>query len=58
MTNLAATKGGNRDQVLAMSAKLEALIKQEIGVDDGREMPPFKAITWTLDVRDHEAVLD
>ena len=58
MTNLAATKGENRDLVLALSAKLEALIKAEIGVDDGREMPESKGITWTLDIKDNETVLD
>ena len=58
MTNLAAKKGENRDLVLAMSGKLETLIKREIGVDDGREMPPFKGLTWTLDVVNNEAVLD
>ena len=58
MTNLAAQKGEHRDLVLAMSAKLEALIKREIGVDDGREMPPFKGVTWTLDVKGSETILD
>ncbi len=42
MTNLAATKGQDHDLVMTMSAKLEAVIKAEIGVDDGREMPDFK----------------
>ncbi|AHC23350.2 MULTISPECIES: sulfatase-like hydrolase/transferase [Mycobacteriaceae] len=49
MTNLAATKGENAEVVMASSAKLEALIKQEIGVDDGREMPHFDHIDWTID---------
>lgn len=49
MTNLAAEKGANADLVLAMSAKLEALIKAEIGVDDGREMPPVEGIDWSID---------
>ena len=35
-----------------MSAKLEALIKAEIGVDDGREMPDVGKITWTIDRAD------
>lgn len=34
---------------MASSAKLEALIKREIGVDDGREMPHFDDIKWTID---------
>ena len=58
MTNLAAVKGEHRDLVLAMSSKLEALIKQEIGVDDGREMPPLAGVNWTIDVKGNEAILD
>jgi len=49
MTNLAANKGDNAALVLANSAKLEAVIKTEIGVDDGREMPRFADIDWTID---------
>ncbi len=49
MTNLAAVKGDNADLVLASSAKLEAAIQREIGVDDGREMPDFDNIEWTID---------
>ncbi len=41
-----------------MSSKLEALIKAEIGIDDGREMPDFKGVDWTIDTKDNEAVLD
>jgi len=52
MTNLAATKGANADLVLAMSAKLEAAIKAEIGVDDGREMPDVEGIDWRIDRMD------
>lgn len=48
MTNLAAKKGENADLVMSMSAKLEAAIKDEIGADDGREMPDFKGIKWTI----------
>ncbi|MCE5291283.1 MAG: sulfatase-like hydrolase/transferase [Nocardiaceae bacterium] len=48
MTNLAAKKGENEDLVLACSGKLEDLIKQEIGVDDGREMPEIGNIKWQL----------
>ena len=49
MTNLAATKGENTEVVLAASAKLEAVIKEEIGLHDGREMPHFADIDWTID---------
>jgi len=33
------TTGQHPDLVLTMSRKLEAMIRAEIGVDDGREMP-------------------
>jgi len=49
MTNLAATKGSNAELVARMSEKLEAVIKTEIGVDDGREMPKMEGITWEID---------
>ena len=58
MTNLAATKGENRDLLLIMSAKLEAIIKAEIGVDDGREMPDFKGVTWVLNSKGNDTFLD
>lgn len=47
--NLAAQKGANAELVMAMSAKLEAMIEAEIGVDDGREMPPVDGIDWAID---------
>ena len=49
LRNLAASKGANAELVTAMSAKLEALIRAEIGVDDGREMPAFEGIDWAID---------
>ncbi|MBA4098776.1 MAG: hypothetical protein C0484_18680 [Rhodospirillum sp.] len=52
MTNLAATKEAHGDLTLAMSAKLEAVIKAEIGTDDGREMPDFEGIKWALGTLD------
>jgi arylsulfatase len=58
VTNLAAVKGQHTDLVLTMSRKLETMIKGEIGVDDGREMPEFQAITWTLDTKGNDTVLD
>ncbi len=58
MTNLAATKGQGSDLVMTMSAKLEAVIKAEIGVDDGREMPDFKGVAWTLNSKGSETILD
>lgn len=52
MTNLAANRGYNDELVLAASGKLEAVIKAEIGVDDGREMPQFQDIDWQIDRMD------
>ncbi|HEX6592919.1 MAG TPA: sulfatase-like hydrolase/transferase [Moraxellaceae bacterium] len=52
MKNLGAQKGQNAELVLAMSNKLEALVKAEIGVDDGREMPKFDGIDWAIDRMD------
>ncbi|MDQ8038205.1 MAG: sulfatase-like hydrolase/transferase [Pedobacter sp.] len=49
MKNLAAQKGQNAELVMAMNKKLEALIKAEIGVDDGREMPVVEGIDWAID---------
>lgn len=46
--NLAADREKNADLVAAMSGKLEALIKAEIGTDDGREMPEVEKISWTI----------
>ena len=50
--NLAADREKHADLIAAMSLKLEALIKAEIGVDDGREMPEVSTITWTIDRAD------
>jgi arylsulfatase len=47
--NLAADKDANRELVGRMNAKLETVIKAEIGVDDGREMPNVPLVTWTID---------
>jgi arylsulfatase len=52
MTNIAAADGANAALTLAMSDKLEAAIKAEIGVDDGREMPDFKGMKWAIDTVD------
>jgi arylsulfatase len=49
MNNLAIDKETNRDLILAMSAKLESVIADEIGVDDGRELPNIPLVNWTID---------
>jgi arylsulfatase A-like enzyme len=51
-TNLAVDKQKNAALISGMSAKLEALIKAEIGRDDGREMPEVAKISWTIDKAD------
>lgn len=50
--NLAADREKNADLLAAMSAKLEAVIKAEIGVDDGREMPEIPKVKWYMDSAD------
>jgi arylsulfatase A-like enzyme len=50
--NLAADRAANGALIAAMSAKLERAISAEIGRDDGREMPDFPRITWSLDRAD------
>lgn len=47
--NLAADRAANAALVLAMSGKLERAIAAEIGRDDGREMPDFARVQWTID---------
>jgi arylsulfatase len=51
-TNLAVDREKNGDLITAMSAKLEAVIKAEIGEDNGREMPELAKVTWTIDRAD------
>jgi arylsulfatase len=50
--NLATDRAANGTLIAAMSAKLERAIAAEIGADDGREMPDFPRITWSLDRAD------
>lgn len=47
--NLAADQARNAALVVAMNAKLEAEIKAQIGVDDGREMPDIEGVDWRID---------
>lgn len=49
MNNLALDREANAKLLLAMSEKLESLIKAEIGVDDGREMPKIEGIDWGIE---------
>jgi arylsulfatase len=50
--NLAADRETHKTLIATMSAKLEAAIKAEIGVDDGREMPEIPHVTWYMDTAD------
>jgi arylsulfatase len=58
MTNLAATKGQNQELVMKMNTKLSNVIKDEIGNDNGSEMPDVKGISWALKIKDNQAILD
>ena len=58
MTNLAATKGQNQELVMKMNAKLSSVIKEEIGADNGGEMPDVKGISWALKIKDNQAIVD
>jgi arylsulfatase A-like enzyme len=49
MKNLATDQAANGELISMMSGKLERMIKMEIGVDDGREMPNIPLIEWTID---------
>ncbi len=49
MVNLAADRAKNAELIMTMNGQLEALIKAEIGVDDGREMPDIPKISWGVD---------
>lgn len=46
MNNLSAT---NRDLLLAMNDKLNALIEAEVGEDVGQMMPDDSEASWALD---------
>lgn len=50
--NLGADRENNADLIKAMNTKLEAAIKAEIGVDNGREMPDIPKVKWYLDSAD------
>lgn len=47
--NLAVNRKENADLLSTMNAKLEKVIKDEIGTDDGREMPNIPTVDWTID---------
>jgi len=49
MINLANNRAANHDLINTMNNNLNALIKMEIGVDDGRELPNIPLVDWTID---------
>jgi arylsulfatase len=49
VTNLANDRMQNAEALALMNGKLEAVIKAEIGKDDGRELPDIPKVTWGLD---------
>jgi len=49
MNNLATQRQEHEATLSRMNAKLEAIIKAEIGVDDGREMPELSGVDWRID---------
>ncbi|HEY9035655.1 MAG TPA: sulfatase-like hydrolase/transferase [Pseudomonadales bacterium] len=48
MANLGNDQKANHDLIMTMNTKLEALIKAEIGVDNGRELPNIPLVDWTI----------
>ena len=49
MANMAVDRAQNGELITSMSRKLDAVVKAEIGVDDGRELPNIPRVTWTID---------
>jgi arylsulfatase len=49
MSNLAIDRVRNGPVLTTMNGKLEAVIKAEMGKDDGRELPDVAGVTWGLD---------
>jgi arylsulfatase A-like enzyme len=47
--NLGVDRAANSGIIMTMSEKLETVIKAEIGVDDGREMPDVPNVDWEID---------
>jgi len=58
MQNLAMTEGENMELVTTMNAKLNALIQDEIGQDNGRELPNLEGVSWELRTSGNAVILD
>lgn len=49
LVNLGNDTKANHDLIMAMNTKLETLIKSEIGVDNGHELPNIPFVNWALE---------
>jgi arylsulfatase A-like enzyme len=58
MQNLAMTQGENMELVITMNTKLNALIEDEIGQDNGRELPNLEGVSWELRTSGNAIILD
>jgi hypothetical protein len=47
--NLAKDKVANKDLIVAINTKLNTIVRTEIGVDDGRELPNIPLVDWAID---------
>lgn len=58
MRNLAVEPEANADLLTTMNAKLSALIADEIGQDNGRELPDMEGISWEVRPTGDAIVMD
>ncbi len=58
MQNLAITQDKNPELVTTMNAKLNTLIEEEIGQDNGRELPHLEGVSWELRTGENGVFLD
>lgn len=58
MRNLAMDPEGNTDLLMTMSEKLNTLIADEIGQDDGHELPEMEGISWKVRPTGDAIVMD
>ena len=58
MRNLAMVPEESADLLMEMNAKLNALIEDEIGQDNGRELPKMEGINWEVRPTGDAIVLD
>ena len=58
MQNLAAAHQDDAELVMTMNAKLSTLIAEEIGADNGRELPAMEGVSWEVRPTGDAIVLD